>query len=291
MTSFADLEIRSVELPQGTVEYRETGSGPTVVLLHGLLVAGSLWRDVLPRLAPDFRVVVPELPLGCHRIPLRADADVSPPGVAKLVADFMAALELDDVTLVGNDTGGAISQLVAAHHPERIGRLVLTPCDAYDNFLPAMFKPLQALAHVPPLMNATLRGMRLRALRLAPLAFGWLMKRPDDELVKSWVDATLSNKAARRDAMKLLRAVSKRQTLEAAERLRSFEKPVLLAWAPEDRFFKLRYAERLAEDIPDARLEHIEDSLSFVPVDQPARTAELIAAFAREPRSAAAAAT
>ena len=288
MTAFDGLELRTADLPQGTLEYRASGAGPSVVLLHGLLVDGRLWRDVVPLLARDFRVVVPELPLGCHRLPMRDDADLAPPAVAKLVADFLAALGLDDVTLVGNDTGGAIAQLVAAHYPERLGRLVLTPCDAYDNFLPPMFKPLQVLARVPPVMSASLRGMRVRALRLAPLAFGWLMKRPDDALVKAWVDATLASRDARRDAMKVLRGISKRQTLEAAERLRSFDRPVLIAWAPEDRFFKLRYAERLAADIPGARLERIDDAFTFVSLDQPQRTAELIAAFAREPRAAAA---
>jgi pimeloyl-ACP methyl ester carboxylesterase len=281
-TSFTDLERRRVELSAGVVEYRETGAGPAIVLLHGLLVDGSLWSDVVPRLAAEFRVVVPELPLGCHRLAMRPDADLAPPAVAKLVAEFLSALELEDVTLVGNDTGGAISQLVAAHHPERIGRLVLTPCDAYDNFLPPMFRPLQVLAHVPPLMTAGLQGMRVRALRLAPNAFGWLMKRPDDALVKGWVDATLASRSARRDAMKVLRGISKRQTLEAAERLRSFDRPVLLAWAPEDRFFKLHFAERLAADIPGARLERIDDAYTFVSLDQPARTAELIASFARD---------
>jgi pimeloyl-ACP methyl ester carboxylesterase len=274
--------MATIDLPQGTLEYTETGSGPAIVLLHGLFVDGQLWRDVVPRLATDFRVVVPELPLGCHRLPFPADADLAPPALAQLVADFLAALELDDVTLVGNDTGGAIAQLVAAHHGERIGRLVLTPCDAYDNFLPPMFKPLELMAHVPPLMSGVLRGMRLRALRLSPLAFGWLMKRPDDALARAWTEATLASGGARRDAMKLLRGVSKQQTLDAAERLRTFDRPVLLAWAPEDRFFKLRYAERLAGDIPDARLERIDDALTFVPLDQPARTAELIAAFAHE---------
>jgi pimeloyl-ACP methyl ester carboxylesterase len=286
MTAFNDLERRRVELPAGAIEYREMGSGPTIVLLHGLLVDGSLWRAVVPRLAPDFRVVVPELPLGCHRLPMRRDADLAPPAVARLVADFLSALGLEDVTLVGNDTGGAISQLVAAHHPERIGRLVLTPCDAYENFLPPMFRPMQVIAYVPPLMTAALQGMRLRALRLAPNAFGWLMKRPDDALVKEWVVATLASRGAQRDAMKLLRGISKRQTLEAAARLRTFDRPVLLAWAPEDRFFKLRFAERLASEIPGARLERIDDAYTFVSLDQPARTAELIAAFAREPRGA-----
>jgi pimeloyl-ACP methyl ester carboxylesterase len=273
----------TVSLPPGEVAYQDVGDGPVVVLLHGLLVDGSLWRAVVPLLARDHRVIVPELPLGCHRLPLRSDAPLAPPDVARLVADLLAALDLDDVTLVGNDTGGAIAQLVAAHHPERLGRLVLTPCDAYENFLPPMFRPLQALAHAPLLMDAALQGMRLRALRLSPFAFGWLMRRPDDGLVHGWVKAALANRASRRDAMKVLRGIDSQQTLDAAARLRSFGRPVLLAWAPEDRFFKLRYAERLARDIPGARLERIDDSLTFVPVDQPERTAELIAGCVREP--------
>jgi pimeloyl-ACP methyl ester carboxylesterase len=269
----------TVSLPAGEVSYQDAGAGPTVVLLHGLLVDGSLWRGVVPLLARDHRVIVPELPLGCHRLPLRPDAPLAPPDVARLVAGLLAALGLDDVTLVGNDTGGAIAQLVAAHHPERIGRLVLTPCDAYENFLPPMFRPLQALARVPVVMDAVLQGMRLRALRRSPLAYGWLMRRPDDELVAGWVRAALASRASRRDAMKVLRGIDRRQTLDAAEKLRTFGRPVLLAWAPEDRFFKLRYAERLAREIPGARLERIEDALTFVPVDQPERLAELIAGF------------
>jgi pimeloyl-ACP methyl ester carboxylesterase len=222
------------------------------------------------------------------RQPLARGAALAPPDVARLVADLLTQLELDDVTLVGNDTGGAIAQLVAAHHPERLGRLVLTPCDAYENFLPPAFKPLQALAHAPLVFDAMLQGMRLRPLRLSPLAYGWLMRRPDEELVEGWVRAALARRASRRDAMKVLRGISKRQTLEAAERLRSFGPPVLIAWASDDRFFKLRYAERLAAEIAGARLERIEDALTFVPVDQPERTAQLIAGFVRERERSAA---
>jgi pimeloyl-ACP methyl ester carboxylesterase len=280
--------MSTVSLPAGQLEYRDVGAGPPVVLLHGLLVNGSLWDAVVPLLARDHRVIVPELPLGCHRLPLAPGAPLAPPDVARLVADFLAALDLEDVTLVGNDTGGAIAQLVATGHPERIGRLVLTPCDAYDNFLPAMFKPLQALAHAPLVFDAVLQGMRLRALRFSPLAFGWLMRRHDDDLAGGWVRAALASRPARRDAMKVLRGISKHQTLAAAERLRSFGRPVLIAWAPEDRFFKLRYAERLAAEIPGARLERIDDALTFVPVDQPQRTAELIAGFVRETQRSAA---
>ena len=146
-----------IRLPQGTVRYREAGSGRPIVFVHGLLVNGALWRKVTPGLESDYRCIVPDLPLGSHRIPMDEDADLSPPGVARLISDFLAALDLDGVILVGNDTGGAICQLVAAHHPERLGGLVLTPCDAYENFLPPAFRPLQYAARVPGLITALIQ--------------------------------------------------------------------------------------------------------------------------------------
>src|SRR3954454_18378020 len=117
-------EQHEVNLPQGTIRYRDRGQGPPIVFVHGALVNGDLWRKVVPELAKDFRCVTPDLPLGSHEIPMPANADLSPPAVAKLIADFLAALDLTDVTLVGNDTGGAMCQLVVTSHPERIGRLV-----------------------------------------------------------------------------------------------------------------------------------------------------------------------
>jgi pimeloyl-ACP methyl ester carboxylesterase len=191
------------------------------------------------------------------------------------------------VTLVGNDTGGAICQLVAVHHPQRLVRLVLTPCDAYENFLPPAFRPLQTLARSATATAAILQSMRLARARKAPLAYGWLSKRADDDLTRSWIEPALNDKAIRRQLAAVLTAIDQRYTLQAAERFGEFTKPVLLAWAPEDRFFKLRYAERLEQAFPDARLELIEDSYTFVPIDQPQRTAELIAAFAREPAAVA----
>jgi pimeloyl-ACP methyl ester carboxylesterase len=274
--------MKEVRLPQGTISYRELGAGEPIVLVHGLLTNGELWRDVAPTLARDFRVIVPDWPLGSQERALELGADLSPLGLARLISDFLSALELENVTLVGNDTGGALCQLVAVHHPERVGRLVLTPCDAYDNFLPPAFRPLQALARVPGSVWLIAQSLRLRAARRLPLAYGWLMKRPDDALTATWLEPAGSSRAIRREVASILKSISPRYTLQAAERFAEFTKPVLIAWAPEDRFFKLRYAERLAGAFPDARLELIEDSYTFVPLDQPERTAELIAAFARE---------
>jgi pimeloyl-ACP methyl ester carboxylesterase len=278
--------MNEVRLPQGTIRYRELGAGEPIVLVHGLLANGELWRDVAPRLAADFRVIVPDWPLGSQQLPLEPGADLSPLGLAQIIADFLSALDLENVTLVGNDTGGAVSQLVAIHHPERIGRLVLTPCDAYENFLPPAFRPLQALARVPGSIFLIAQSMRMRAARRLPISYGWLMKRADDALTASWLAPALSSRAIRNEVAAILKGISPRYTLEAAERFGEFTKPVLIAWAPEDRFFKLRYAERLASAFPDARLELIEDSYTFVSLDQPVRTAELIAAFVKQPARA-----
>jgi pimeloyl-ACP methyl ester carboxylesterase len=282
-------EQREVTLPQGTINYRERGTGEPIVFVHGALVNADLWRKVVPELAKDHRCIAPDLPLGSHERAMPPDADLSPYGAAKLIADFIAALDLDNVTLVGNDTGGALCQLVVTRHPERIGRLVLTNCDAYDKFPPSIFKVLFLAANIPGFVAALLQPMRLKAARNSPLAFGWLSKRRiPAEISEGWVRPGLRDRAVRRDTTKLLKGVHPRYTQEAATRFGEFDKPVLIAWGQEKDFFPTEYGERLARDFPKGRLERIEDSWTFVPEDQPERLARLIAALAREPVEAAA---
>jgi pimeloyl-ACP methyl ester carboxylesterase len=277
-----------VTLPQGTINYRERGTGEPIVFVHGALVNADLWRKVVPELAKDHRCIAPDLPLGSHERAMPPDADLSPYGAAKLIADFIAALDLDNVTLVGNDTGGALCQLVVTRHPERIGRLVLTNCDAYDKFPPSIFKVLFLAANIPGFVAALLQPMRLKAARNSPLAFGWLSKRRiPAEISEGWVRPGLRDRAVRRDTTKLLKGVHPRYTQEAATRFGEFDKPVLIAWGQEKDFFPKEYGERLARDFPQGRLERIEDSYTFVPEDQPERLAQLIAEFAREPVGAA----
>ena len=272
---------QEVALPQGTIRYTEDGSGRPIVFVHGVLVNGRLWRDVAPALADGFRVVVPDWPLGAHELPLRPDADVTLPGLARMVADFLEALELEDAVLVGCDTGTAIAQRVAADHPARVGALVLTNGDALERFFPPIFRFLSVTAKLPGsswLIGQTLRIKRLQRL---PVTFGWLTKRPiADDVMSAYVEPLLSSPEIRRDARRVLAAVSKRYTLEAAEQLRGFERPVLLPWAVEDRVFPLDLAERLATRLPNVHIEPIEDSYAFVPEDRPERLAELIRDFA-----------
>ena len=265
-----------VELSAGTVRYRDTGSGAPVVLIHGALVDGRLWDPVVERL--DRRCVVPDLPLGSHRVPMRRDADLTPTGLADAIAELLERLDLRDVTLVGNDTGGALCQFVVTRHPERIARLVLTNCDAFDNFPPAPFRPLGVLARAR-LLTAALQPLRLRPLRRLPFAYGWLTKRRlPDELLDAWVRPFLSDPGVRRDARRFLLGIDRGALLDNTARLHDFDRPVLLAWAPEDRFFPVEHARRLAAVFPDARLVEIPDSYTFVSLDQPERLADLIAA-------------
>lgn len=280
----------TLDLTPGPVTVHDWGGGgEPVLLVHGLLVDHRLWDAVAPLLAEQgLRVVVPDLPLGAHAVPMHEDADLSPRAIAVLLGEITEAMALDGVTLVGNDTGGAICQIAAATRPGWLARLVLTPCDTHENFLPPLFSPLLWLArNAPWALTGVMQAMRVRAMRRTPLFLGWLAKtRVPDEVTDAWLDGFLHSPAIRRDVMKTLRAIDRADTLRAAQDLHAFDRPALIAWAPEDRFFPWRLAERLAGDIPGARLERIEDSYAFTPIDQPQRTAELIAAFVREtPRS------
>lgn len=272
------LEIRT---SAGRIRYSETGAGPALVFVHGLLANGGLWRKVVPRLSDRFRCIVPDWPLGAHRVPMSPDADLSPPGLARVIAEVLESLDVDGATLVGNDTGGALCQLVAAGHPERVGAMVLSDCDTYENFLPPLFRPLQLAGRIPGGVFLLTQGMRARTLWRLPIAFGRLIKHDiDADVIVSYFEPCWSSRDVRRDTAKALRGISSRYTVTAAEQLRSFDRPVLLAWASEDRVFPVREAERLLADLPQGRLELIEDSYTFTPEDQPERLAQLVADFA-----------
>jgi len=281
---------RELDLPGGRIRCFEAGAGAPIVFVHGLLVNANLWRKVVARLSPDFRCIALDLPLGSHTLPMPENADLSPYGLADLVADAIAELGLEDVTLVGNDTGGAICQIVVTRRPERIGRLVLTSCDYRDNFPPAMFSYFKPVARVPGLMKLALAPMRFSAPRHLPMTIGWLVKRPIDRAAEdSYLFPAMAGGGVERDVKKFIRGVHTRYTNEAADRLGEFEKPALIAWSREDRLFKPDHAEALANDLPNARLEWIDDARTFSMEDNPERLAELIAGFVREPAPASAA--
>jgi pimeloyl-ACP methyl ester carboxylesterase len=272
-------ERKEIQLPAGRVRYREAGTGPAIVFVHGYLVDGRLWDGVVDRLADRFRCFAPDWPIGAQQIAMDPGADLTPPGVAATIADFLEALDLDDVTMVGNDSGGAMSQVLVTSRPERIGRLVLTNCDTHENFPPGIFKAMPPLAKLPGGMAVLSAPFRVGAL--AHRAFEpFARTRIPDELIDSWMEPARRDRGVRHDLKKVTVGMNKRHTLAAAQKLRGSELPILLAWAPGDRYFPLSYAERLAGEAGNARIVRIPDSKTFVPLDQPQRLAAEVAEFA-----------
>jgi len=272
-----------IELSAGTIEYEDTGgSGPVVVLLHGLVMDGSLWRHVVRDLRADHRCVVPTLPLGGHRRPMHAAADLSLHGHSRIVAEFLERLDLRHVTLVQNDHGAAL--VLAGERPERVARLVLVSCEAFDNYPPGLPGKVVALAAgLPGGLNAAVQPMRLRPLRRLPIALGWMAKRPvPHEVTDNWLRPLLAQGQIRRDLIKYLRSTRKRDMIEASERLRSFDRPALIIWAADDRVMPPEHGPRLAELLPRGRFVEIPDSYTLIPEDQPAELSRTIRQFVRD---------
>jgi pimeloyl-ACP methyl ester carboxylesterase len=275
--------VRRVELAQGRIHYRECGEGRPVVFVHGLLVNAELWRNVAPVVAAaGYRCLAPDWPLGSHPEPMHAEADLTPPGVAGLIADFLDALDLTDVTLVANDSGGALVQILMARQPERVGRVLLVSCDGLEFFFPKPFNLLPPLAAVPGALWLLAQAVRIRALHRLPIAFGWVARRPiAPAVIDSYLLPSRRDRAIRRDLRKFLRGVHRRHTLRAAESFGDFTKPVLLVWAADERLFPIAMARRLADMLPDARLTLVADSYTFIPEDQPAELARHIVEFVK----------
>lgn len=278
----------TIDLAHGKVSYRVAGpphaATPPVVFVHGFLVNATLWSQTADALAAaGVRSYAPDLPLGSHKIPLGADADQSPRGIARQIIAFIEALELDDVTLVGNDTGGAVCQFLLDSDASRIGRVVLTNCDAFTNFPPAPFGQLFKAFRSPRTIRVLLAPMRATAVRHSPAGFGLLVNRPlDAEQTRAWVEPCLSDPAIREDVARFAQKVDPADLNIASSNLRSFEGPALLVWGAADRFFKLSHALRLRDAFMDARLVEVERGRTFIPHDEPARLAEEIAAFQAE---------
>ena len=256
------------------------------MLLHGLLIDASVWRPVVSRLAPRHRCLTPTLPLGAHRRPMHPDADLTLPGLARLVGEFLDALDLHDVVLVGNDWGGA--QLLTVHGDDsRVGRLVLVACEAFDNYPPGLpGRTITAAARRPSTLWLALRLLGTRAGRRMPGGWGWMSKRPvPDDVLDNWFGPATRDPAVRRDLRKYAAHPPDTATLlDWSARQATFRRPVLVVWASEDKLMPREHGPRLADLYPDGRLVEIADSYTLVPWDQPTTLAAVIEEFLGWPR-------
>ncbi|HTW43088.1 MAG TPA: alpha/beta hydrolase [Solirubrobacteraceae bacterium] len=271
----------SVPLSSGAIHYEKSGpsDGRPVVFIHGYAMGASLWRPLSERLsAQGLSCFAPTWPLGAHAEPMRKDAELTMEGVAATVGEFLDSLELQDVVLVGNDTGGALAQILATTNAGRLGALVLTSCDAFEHFPPPILKPFIAAAKAGPAFTAALQPLRTRFGRQR--AYGALAHTDIDGLAAEWLKPALGDERIRADLRRFTASLSRQSTVNAGERLPQFTRPALVAWSAEDAFFPLADGERLAAALPDARFEVLQKSRTFSMLDQPDALAELIAELA-----------
>ena len=279
-----------VALEQATIDYRvlgpEDSSHPPVLFVHGILVDNRLWVEVAERLARQgFRCFLPNWPLGSHIIPVNDGADLSPRGVAAMIHDFIASLGLSDVTLVGNDTGGGLCQLLIDAYPDDVGRVVLTNCDAFDKFPPFPFTMVFAMLRGPKSIKTLFATMRIKALRHSPLGYGLLVK-PDPALTASWLAPCRNDTRICRDLATLLRHVARTDLTDVSTRLPRFTKPVTVVWGQRDRCFTPALGRRLAALFPNSTMVEVPGARTFVALDDPAAVVDAIASLgAARPRA------
>jgi len=265
----------TIDLPIGPLDYRDlgpkAGGRPVAVFVHGFLVNSTLWDPVAEKLAADgVRCILPDWPLGAHRRPVNPDAGLSPAAVADAVAGLLDALGLQDVVLVGSDTGGGLCQLALRGDTHRVSGLVLTNCDAFEQFPPRFFVPLFILARSRPAVWAVAQQTRLRAVRHSPLGFGPLLNRPRPaSLTRAWIQPLLDSAAIRRDVTRFARGMRRTELLHAATWLGQFEGPVRLVWGTRDKHFTIGLGRRLAATFRRARLDEVADATTFVSIDRP----------------------
>jgi pimeloyl-ACP methyl ester carboxylesterase len=272
--------LTSVHVPAGPIHYEDTGgAGPVIVFTHGLLMTGTVWRDVIP-LLDTYRCVTPTLPLGAHPEPMNADADLTQLGVARILADFLDALDLEEVTLVLNDWGGG-QFIVTDGRDRRVARLVLASCEAFDNFPPKPARPAAWVCRLPGGGWVLSKMLHTKFFRHNRRTYGGLSQRGiPDSVYDEWFRPATQNPLVRRDLVKFATGTpARRILLDWAGRLSRFTRPVLIVWARDDLMMPLAHAHRLAEMFDDATLVEVDDSWTLIPVDQPQLFADTLRRF------------
>lgn len=266
---------------QANLEYNEWGQGEPILFIHGAFSNGNTWRKVIPALSKHYRCIVPEWPFGGHRIPLSKQTDLSPTGVAEMIAQFIDSLQLPSVTIIANDTGGAYTQVFAALHPTRVDKLILSNCEGFEVFPPPKFKSLGSSVKIPGYTYLMGQLFKIKSFLKKPAAFGLLSNSlSGQDLQQLYVKNFIQNGKIRSNFKSLATAWHPKYTLMAAQKLIQFNKPVLVLWGQDDKeLFPVALGKRIAAIFPSSEFIEIPCSMTYIQEDQPQQMALYILKF------------
>ncbi|HEU5217449.1 MAG TPA: alpha/beta hydrolase [Gemmatimonadales bacterium] len=271
MTDPAEIVKRQVETPSGRVSYREAGSGPAALFVHGVLLNGHLWRLQLAALSDLRRCLAPDL-LAHGDTQISPNQDVSVTANANMLREFLDALHIDQVDLVGNDSGGGIAQIFAALNPDRVRSLTLTDCDTQDNWPPEAFKPFLAMAAAGGLAGALNAMLADKRVYRSAGALGPAYQHPDrvtDETIETYLRPLVSTPQRIKDLERFLAAFDCKHTLAVEAQLRRLKAPTLIVWGTDDVYFDVKWSRWLAEAIPGTRKRvELKDARVFFPEER-----------------------
>ncbi len=246
---------RSVHTASGRISYTEQGTGPVALFVHGVLLNGYLWRHQLEDLSDIRRCIALDL-LAHGDTEIAPNQDVSVTANAKMLKEFLDALQIDQVDLVGNDSGGGIAQIFAALCPERVRSLTLTDCDTHDNWPPEAFKPFLAMAGGGGLRGTLETMLSDKSVYRSPQALGPAYEHPDqltDDSIEKYLRPFVRTEQRTRDLQRFLAAFDNKHTLAIEAQLKTLKAPTLIVWGTDDVYFDVRWSHWLADNIPGTR--------------------------------------
>jgi len=248
-------KTRSMQTTSGRISYTEQGTGPVALFVHGVLLNGHLWRHQLADLCDIRRCLAVDL-LAHGDTEIAPDQDVSVTANAKMLKEFLDALKIDQVDLVGNDSGGGIAQIFAALHPERVRSLTLTDCDTHDNWPPEAFKPFLAMAAAGGLGGTLDAMLSDKSVYRSPQALGPAYEHPErlsDDSIETYLRPLVRSEQCTRDLQRFLAAFDNKHTVAVEAQLKMLKAPTLIVWGTDDVYFDVKWSRWLADKIPGTR--------------------------------------
>jgi pimeloyl-ACP methyl ester carboxylesterase len=261
----------SVQTASGRISYTQQGAGPVALFVHGVLLNGHLWRHQLAHLSTLRRCIAVDL-LAHGDTEIAPDQDVSVTANAKMLKEFLDALNIDQVDLVGNDSGGGIAQIFAALHPQHLRSLTLTNCDAHDNWPPEPFKPFLAMAAAGGLRGTLDAMLSDKSVYRSPQALGPAYEHPErlaDDSIERYLRPLVRTETRTRDLQRFLAAFDNQHTLAVEAQLKTLKVPTLIVWGTDDVYFDVKWSHWLADSIPGTRRRvEFKDARIFFPEER-----------------------